>query len=112
LLHEDSAANLRSIWARLGSEGDLIVEGHDLSKGVESLAGYSEYEWTLTVEAAHTSKLLTALNSDRDSCAVVRSRRGLLDALWRRFSGSNASQLAPFLKESGVPYSFWNRIGD
>ncbi len=112
LLHEDSAAYLRSIWAQLESEGDLIVEGHDLSNGVESLAGYGEYEWTLTVGAADTPKLLAALNGERDSCGVVRSGRGLLDALSRRFSGSNATQLAPFLKENSVPYSFWNRIGD
>lgn len=90
----------------------MIIEGQDLGKGVESLFGYNEYEWTLTVAAVDTPKLLAALNNGQGPFDLLRRRRGLLDALRRRFYGSTASQLEPFLKENGVPYSFWSRIGD
>ncbi|HTU69524.1 MAG TPA: hypothetical protein VMF11_04310 [Candidatus Baltobacteraceae bacterium] len=110
--HERTSTDWRSLSARLGPEGDLIVEGQDLGKGVESLFGYNEYEWTLTVAAVDTPKLLAALKRGQGPFDLLRCRRGLLDALRRRFHQSTASQLEPFLKENGVPYSFWNSIGD
>lgn len=102
LRDERTASDWRSISARLEPEGDLIIEGHDLGRGVGSLFGYSEYEWSLTIAAVDTSKLLAALNAGQS----------LLKALQQRFSGDQADGLQAFLKDRGIPYSFWNRIGD
>ena len=112
LRDERSPTNWRSLSASFGTEGDLIIEGHDLGKGVESLFGYNEYEWSLTVAAIDTPKLMAALNDGHGLVARMRHHRHLLDALLHRFSGGNADELESFLKENGVPYSFWNRVGD
>lgn len=111
LRDERTPTDLRSLTARLGTDGDLIVEGHDLGSGVESVFGYREYEWSVTVAAADIPKLVAALRGRR-SLFGGRRRHGLLSALRRRFSGDNARKLEPFLKERGIPYAFWNRIGD
>lgn len=112
LRDERTPTSRRSLSARLGPEGDLIIDGQHLGNGVESLSGYREYEWNLTVAAVDTPKLLAALNGRPGLFGLLRSRRSLLEALLRRFSGDNADQLESFLKENDVPYSFWNRIGD
>ena len=112
LRDERTPTDWRSLSARLGPEGDLIVDGHDLGKSVESLFGCREYEWNLTVAAIDTPKLTAALSGGDGLLARLRRRRGLLDALMQRFSGVNADQLEPFLKENDISYSFWNRVGD
>ncbi|MDE2165114.1 MAG: hypothetical protein KGJ66_02095 [Alphaproteobacteria bacterium] len=109
LRQERTPTDRRSFTARLGPEGDLIIEGQDLGKGIESLSSFREYEWSLTVATADIPKLLAAL---KDGQGPFGAARGVLRALQRRFSGSKASELEPFLKEQGIPYSFWNRIGD
>lgn len=111
LRDEKTANGSRSVSARIAPEGELIVEGHDLGKGVDSLLGYREYEWTITIAAADTPKLLHALNGNGVS-GLLRRRRTLLDALRSRFSNDRANGLEPFLKERGIPYAFWNRVGD
>ena len=86
--------------------------GHDLGHGVSSLMGYSEYEWTETVAAVDIPKLTAALNVRGVFGTPWGRSRRLLRALRRRFSGGNASQLGHFLREHGIPYSLWNRVGD
>lgn len=102
----------RSISAHVSAEGDLIVEGHDLSDEAGSAMGYREYEWSITVAAADAPKLLRALNARRFPFGLLQRRRKLLDALRSRFPGDLIAELEPFLKERGIPYAFWNRIGD
>lgn len=112
LRDEKTANGSRSVCARIAPEGDLIVEGHDLGKGVDSLLDYREYEWTITIASAHTAALLNALNGGRSWLALLLRRRSLLNAMRGRFAGDRASGLEPFLKEHGIPYTLWNRIGD
>lgn len=112
LRDERTGSDRRSLTACIGPQDDVIVEGHDLGGGVDSLLGFREYEWTLTIAAADTRTLWQALNGGRVLFAALRRRRRLLDALRRRFSGDRADSLEPFLKEHGIPYSLWNRIGD
>jgi hypothetical protein len=112
LRQERTATDWRSLSARIGPQGELIVEGQDLGTSVEAPFGSREYEWTVTVAAADIRKLRAALAGDRGFFGVLRRRRGLLDALRRRFSGGQADRLEPFLKEKDIAFTFWNRIGD
>jgi hypothetical protein len=96
------ALGTRRLEASLTEAGDLLIEGHDLGKGVEEFFGYREYEWDWTVRAGDIPALLTALGEDSD----------VLTALSRRFSGDQAAGLLSFLEEHGVPHESWSRTGD
>lgn len=112
LRQERTATDRRSLWASLGAEGELIIQGQDLGQAVESLSGFREYEWSVTVAAADLPKLRAALAGSPILWGGLLRRPGLLGALQRRFSGEKAGELEAFLKQEGVPYTFWNRIGD
>ena len=93
----------RYLDARLEPNGDLIIEGQDLGDGVERFfgPGEREYEWTWTVKAADVPKLKRALGGGH-----------VLKALKRRFSGSAARDLKPFLVAHAIPHEVWPRTGD
>lgn len=111
LRDERTNGDRRFLSAHISAQGELVFMGHDLGDGVNSLMGYSEYEWTLTVAAVDVPKLAAALHV-RGVLGTPWRRNGRLSrALWRRFAG-NASRLGPFLKAHGILHSLWNRVGD
>jgi hypothetical protein len=60
----------RSVWARLTDAGVLVVEGQDLGRGVQSVFGFSEYEWAVTVRPEDQPALLDAMSApDADESA-------------------------------------------
>lgn len=90
--------------ARLQADGTLLVEGHDMGRGVESFfgPGQTEYEWALTILPPGVNKLKLALSCNGD----------VLVALKDRFSGDASAELQSFLDNNGVPYDFWSRVGE
>jgi hypothetical protein len=102
LREERSKTDIRHLSAGYASNGDLRIEGQDLGDGVQRIFGCVEYEWVWTIRAADLPKLAEALG--------VTSN--LLEALAANYSGDNAAHLGAFLKEYGVPFEAWSRIGD
>jgi len=89
--------------ASLQIDGTLLIEGHDLGRGVESFfgSGQFEYEWALKILSPGVEKLKLALSCD-----------DLMVALKDRFSGNASADLQAFLDDNAVPYEFWSRVGD
>ncbi|SOC25563.1 hypothetical protein SAMN05877962_12441 [Alloalcanivorax xenomutans] len=92
----------RYLAAEFQDNGDLVFVGQDLGAGVNEAFGCLEYEWLWTIKAVDVPKLRAAL----------QSRRPVLAALKRRFSGEEAMRLYAFLSASGVPFETYSRIGD
>jgi len=49
---------VRTLVAKIGSEGDLVLEGHDLSPAVSEFWPEDEYQWWLTVPARYKNAVL------------------------------------------------------
>jgi hypothetical protein len=94
------------ISAQLTVEGNLVIEGQDLGAGVESFwgKGHREYEWYITVRAAHIPQLI----------AILGGMNGddVLSLLEKRYAEDEKYASISFLKEQGVPVEFWSRVGD
>jgi hypothetical protein len=92
----------RYLDASLTPEGDLVIAGQDLGKGVEQAFGCQEYEWAWTIRAPDIAALLQAMGTTTD----------VLSALKERFSGEKAAGIGSFLEAHAIPHDFWSRIGD
>ncbi len=102
LRHQRDGDGLRHLEAILEEDGDLVIEGQDLGRGVEEFFGSREYEWTWTIRAAHLPDLMRALAIQADPLA----------ALEERFSGDRAGELKAFLDDQSIPREIWSRLGD
>lgn len=99
------------VSAEIGTRGELVFVGQDLSSG-NSIMGYREYEWSVTVELKNIPTLTRALRLQSYFGWLPVSNSKLLRVLRRRFSGRMAREIKPFLDRHDVPYSLWSRIGD
>ncbi|GIH05653.1 hypothetical protein Rhe02_37200 [Rhizocola hellebori] len=99
VLHEERTdRSWRTLTARLTEEGDLHVEGQDLSRSM------GEYEWAYTVKAADLPALKSALPGEGDD---------LLAMLATHCTGREADRtLRDLLKQHAIPHSFWSRIDE
>jgi hypothetical protein len=91
--------------ARITDDGDLVIEGQDLGAVVEGFwgSGLEEYEWTITIRAAHIPQFIAALSgADGDD---------ILALLAARYSEDRRCATTSFLKEHSIPFDFWNRAG-
>jgi hypothetical protein len=107
LRSERGPDGLRHLEARLSPDGDLVVEGQDLGRGVEMCfgEGNTEYEWAHTVRAAHLPALLEALGAAPGTDPLT--------VLAQRCSGPDAGAFSRLLAPTGpVPAEFWSRVGD
>ena len=99
------------VSVEIGTQGKLVFMGQDLSSG-NSIMGYREYEWSVTIAVENIPKLSCALRIQNCFGWWPVSNTRLLRVLRRRFSGRRARNIEPFLKKHDIPYSLWNRIGD
>lgn len=103
---EHSGKGSRYLSARITENGDLSIEGQDLGPGVEEFwgAGFREYEWIITVRAAHFPQLIAALGGmDGDNPLSLLAARCSED---ERYASKS------FLEDRGVPIEFWSRVGE
>lgn len=79
------------IDAEINGEGDLIISGQDLGEAPKNFWGDDEYEYWLTVRAAHKDRLLLAL-------------------LEKHYQGNNylVSQLKALMESKGIPCEFFS----
>jgi hypothetical protein len=106
LRDERTASGTRSLVVRLEPNGDLLVQGQDLGRGVESALGEGvrEYEWSRKVRAAELPRVLSAFEAE--------DGRALLAIFHQRFSGPQAAGLDAALESTGVTIERWARYGD
>jgi hypothetical protein len=92
------------LYATLNPNGDVVIGGQDLGKGVEEFwgEGLTEYEFTMKIQAADVPLLLQALEAQDN----------VLGALEQRFQSQADIQPGSFLDEYHIPYEFWSRVGD
>jgi len=84
------------------ADGTVVIEGHDLGRGVSDFwgAGLTEYEFTRTLSAAAVVELRLALGI---------GTAALLEALGSRFEGT--ADLERYVEENGIESTFWSRVG-
>jgi len=103
MLHEERTdTSWRTLTAYLSKEGDLRVDGQDLSRSM------GEYEWAYTIKADVLPALLSALGGTAGT-----ADDDLLTLLAAQCTGREADrQLRQLLDQHGIPYGFWSRIGE
>ena len=104
LRHTKDALGSRYLQATLRGNGNVVIEGQDLGKGVEDVfgEGLTEYEFAMTIQAADIPGLLKALEAQGD----------VLSALQHQFKSHTSTEPGTFLNTHNVPYEFWSRLGD
>jgi hypothetical protein len=107
LEHRDDDQGLWRRTLTLREDGSLVLEGHDLGRGVSEVFGevVDEYEFTRTVAADQVDQLRRALGVSGDD-----DLRVTLEERFARPGGSHAFEL--FLTDHGIRSEFWNRIGN
>jgi hypothetical protein len=102
LRNEIQKKNSRYLTASFHRDGDLVIEGQDLGKDVESIFGCSEYEWVWTIRAINIPTLKKALENPDD----------ILLSLKTKFSDENAADLLSFLNDNEIVFESCSRLGD
>lgn len=97
---DDNGTVLRAVT--LASNGDLVIEGHDLGKGVEDFFGHREYEFERRLSPPEVARLREVLGIAGDA--------ELLPTIKERFA--HTSELEKLLVEHGIAGQFWSRVGD
>jgi len=94
----------RHLAARRREDGSIIIEGHDLGRGVEVFGpGLSEYEWVWTIAPDAVPSAIEALGGKEG------------DDLLQLLLGGPPITAAPtrtHLREAGVTIAFWSHLGD
>lgn len=106
LRNERTDRDSRHLWARVTGDGDLTIEGADRGPSVARFwgEGHSEYEWVITVRAAHVPTLIAALGGSVGD--------QVLPLPAARFGEDERYVTKGFFEERGVPIEFWSRVGD
>lgn len=100
----DAHGGKRSVWLRLTSEGNLILEGSDYGEAVNSFWGSTEYEWGWCLPPERLDLLLKSLGiAEVDPPDLLETIATALNALER-------TKIQEKFKEAGA--EFWSWVGD
>ncbi len=101
LRDERGGRDSRQLWVTREKNGDVVVHGHDRGPRAAELWGRSDYEWTVTIQAAHVPAYAVCLGGKPGS-NVLRLLQG-------SFHRNPACVEPGFLKGHGVPVELWSR---
>jgi hypothetical protein len=94
--------HLAASWAE---DGGVLIEGHDLGRGVEAFGpGFSEYEWGWIIRPDAVAAALAALGGQAGDDLLQLLRTWSID--------HGGKDPGSHLKDSGVPVGFWSHVGD
>jgi hypothetical protein len=99
LRNERRGDDWRNLWAYLGPDGSLHIDGQDLGPGTEMVSGDGEYEWFRTIQAEHVPRLVEMLGGEAGT--------DVLDLLASRYSGPGSYELERLIRESDIPTAFF-----
>lgn len=102
LREERKSGDYRFLGAEIKENGDLVIEGQDLLRGIEGAFGCTEYEWYWTVKKPDIQKLQKAIGE----------KGNILSLLESHFSNEKAATLYDFMQKHNIPFDSWSRIGD
>jgi hypothetical protein len=103
LRDEHVGPDSRFLGASIDSNGDLMIEGHDLGPGTAPISSDGEYEWTTTIAAGDIPRLLELLGAPGST--------DILEVLQTRFSGRHSYELERTIRDSGIKTGFWSWSG-
>jgi hypothetical protein len=95
----------------ISSDDEFVLEGQEIGEGPETHFGDSDYEYWITVDAAHLHRLTELLiGRMRPSEKPRITRNRLLDAVHGLLKGSDtpSSDWMAWLKEHDIPYRFFS----
>ena len=97
ILFERNSENIKiKISVYFNKDGQLILDGYDTGKDVETYWGTSDYEYGHTIEASELDKLYKAFGD----------KLGVLKSIYESFRGNEAySRFGKFLDENKIDYS-------
>jgi hypothetical protein len=81
-------------------DGNLVLSGQDLGPRTRGVSPDGEYEYWITVEAAHLTKLLVLLGEPEGS-DVIR-------VLAEGWTGNRSHELERIILHDGVPHRFFS----
>jgi len=94
----------RYLAARRREDVSIVIEGHDLGRGVEVLGpGLSEYEWVWTIAPDAVLSAIEALGG-KDGDDPLKLLLG-----WSKDHGG--TDPGTHLREAGVTIAFWSHVG-
>ena len=105
LRRERSGPDLRSLIARLTSDGELVIEGQDLGPATAMISSNGEYEWGYNFPSGSIPALHAALGGQENE--------DVLDVLERSYTGEGSYELERIMRETeeSIPRSFWSWAG-
>jgi hypothetical protein len=95
LREERSGPDQRHLWAYLGPDGALHIDGQDLGPATAPVSPDGEYEWFTTIQPEYLPRLVELLGGEPGS--------DVLDLLAERYSGSDSYELERLLRGSDIP---------
>ena len=106
LRYQRDGSDVRSLTARLSDIGDLLIEGHDLGSGVQTVwgSGLRECEWERTIRAEHLPRLREAQGGQPGD--------EVLDVLATWCDEHGAIALTELLETEGIPVESWSWVSD
>jgi hypothetical protein len=88
-----------TVDAFFDENGNLLVDGYDIGKTVESAWGDSDYEYSITVPKENLDALCLALE------LKTNGHEEILEKMKEKFSGNSGfSAFGDFLSEKGIKY--------
>jgi hypothetical protein len=99
LRDERSGKDWRNLWAYVGPDGALHIDGQDLGPSTAMMSSDGEYEWFKTIAAIHVPRLLTLLGGQPGD--------DILDVL-ASYTGEHSYELEKLLRESDIPVNFFS----
>ncbi len=100
----DAHGGTRSVWLRLTSEGNLILEGADVGEAVNTFWGTQEYEWGWCLPPERLDFLLKSLG------VAAADRDDLLEVIAAALNALERTEIQEKFKEAGA--KFWSWVGD
>ena len=103
LLDEWLDGETRHVTAKLTVDGNLVISGQDIGPSVERIFGPDEYEYALTIPAAHIAAFFELLGARQ-----VTDVLGAIDHFGRRRYSEIADALE--VAKAIMPIGFWSRF--
>lgn len=92
---ERDGADSRFLWAYLGDDGSLHIDGQDLGPSTAIVSSDGEYEWFSTIASTDVPRVVALLGGAPGA--------DILELLAERYCGAQSYEVERLLRESDIP---------